>query len=134
MTLLFRQDLMQKVLQGQKVQTRRISDRRFTPGKTYAIRTGMVEQAKAHIKILRTWRQQLRDLTPEDVRKEGFTSFAEFRQAWISIYGSWSPDQYVTAIEFRLLAQNRNTIVKGIEERRKRWKKRSENTQKKRCG
>ncbi len=120
MTLLFKEDLMQKVLNGTKVQTRRTSTRRYTPGKTYAIRTGMVEEARAHVKVLRTWRQQLRDLTPEDVRKEGFTSFAEFRQAWITIYGQWSPDQYVTAIEFRLLAQNRNTIVKGIEERRER--------------
>ena len=105
MTLLFRQDLMRKVLQGQKTQTRRTSNRRYTIGKTYAIRIGMLERAQAQITVLRTWRQQLRDLTPEDVRKEGYTSFTEFRQAWINIYGSWSPDQYVTAIEFRLLKE-----------------------------
>ena len=93
---------MRKVLQGTKIQTRRTSTRRYTAGKTYAIRTGMVEEARAHVKVLRTWRQQLRDLTPEDVKKEGFTSFTEFRQAWISIYGTWNPDQYVTVIEFRL--------------------------------
>jgi hypothetical protein len=98
---------MQKVLQGQKTQTRRTSNRRYTAGKTYAIRVGMLQRAQAKITVLRTWRQQLRDLTPEDVKKEGFTSFTEFRQAWISIYGSWSPDQYVTAIEFRLLTSAR---------------------------
>jgi hypothetical protein len=46
-----------------------------------------------------------RDLTLENVRKEGFTGFTEFKQAWIDIYGSWNPDQIVTAYEFRLLTQ-----------------------------
>jgi hypothetical protein len=39
----------------------------------------MLEPAQARIVITRAWRQQLRNLTPEDVRKEGFTSFTEFR-------------------------------------------------------
>ena len=60
---------------------------------------------QARIIIIRAWRQQLRDLTPEDVHKEGFNNFTEFRQAWIQIYGTWNPDQIVTACEFRLLTQ-----------------------------
>ena len=98
---------MRKVLDGSKTQTRRISGYKLKVGRAYAVRSGMLEPAQARITITRAWRQQLRDLTPEDVRKEGFTSFTEFRQAWISIYGSWNPDQIVTAYEFRLLTSAR---------------------------
>jgi len=103
--LLFKRSLMLKVLDGSKTQTRRISRYRLKIGKAYAVRSKMLEPAQARIIIARAWRQQLRDLTPEDVRKEGFTNFMEFRQAWIEIYGSWNPDQIVTAYEFRLLTQ-----------------------------
>ena len=101
---IFKRKYIDLILQGKKTQTRRISRYRLKIGKAYAIRTGMLEPAQARIRIIRAWRQQLRDLTPEDVRKEGFNSFTEFRQAWIEIYGSWNPDQIVTAYEFRLLA------------------------------
>jgi len=105
--LLFKRLFMLKVLDGSKTQTRRISRYRLKIGEAYAINSGMLEPAQARIIIIRAWRQQLRDLTPEDVRKEGFTSFTEFRQAWIEIYGSWNPDQIVTAYEFRLLTSAR---------------------------
>jgi len=102
---IFKRKHLNLILQGKKTQTRRISRYRLKIGKAYAIRSKMLEPAQARIVITRAWRQQLRDLTPEDVRKEGFNSFTEFRQAWIQIYGTWNPDQIVTAYEFRLLTQ-----------------------------
>jgi hypothetical protein len=102
---IFKPKHLNLILQGKKTQTRRISRYRLKIGKAYAVRSKMLEPAQARIVITRAWRQQLRDLTPEDVRKEGFTSFTEFRQAWIDIYSSWNPDQIVTAYEFRLLTQ-----------------------------
>jgi hypothetical protein len=102
---IFKPKHLNLILQGTKTQTRRISRYRLKIGKAYAVRSKMLEPAQARIVIIRAWRQQLRDLTPEEVRKEGFNSFTEFRKAWTDIYGSWNPDQIVTAYEFRLLTQ-----------------------------
>jgi len=102
---IFKRKHLNLILQGTKTQTRRISRYRLKIGKAYAVRSKMLEPAQARIVITRAWRQQLRNLTPEDVRKEGFNSFTEFRQAWKEIYGTWNPDQIVTAYEFRLLTQ-----------------------------
>jgi len=102
---IFKPKHLNLILQGTKTQTRRISRYRLKIGKAYAVRSKMLEPAQARITITRAWKQQLRDLTPEDVHKEGFNSFKEFRQAWKEIYGSWNPDQIVTAYEFRLLTQ-----------------------------
>ena len=102
---IFKRKHLNLILQGKKTQTRRISRYRLKIGKAYAVRSKMLEPAQARIVITRAWRQQLRDLAPEDVHKEGFTSFTKFRQAWIEIYGTWNPDQIVTAYEFRLLTQ-----------------------------
>jgi len=102
---IFKPKHLNLILQGTKTQTRRTGRYRLKIGKVYAVRSKMLEPAQARIVITRAWRQQLRNLTPEDVRKEGFNSFTEFRQAWIDIYGSWNPDQIVAAYEFRLLTQ-----------------------------
>ena len=102
---IFKRKHLNLILQGTKTQTRRISRYRLKIGKAYAARSKMLEPAQARIRIIRAWRQQLRNLTPEDIRKEGFNSFTEFRQAWIEIYGTWNPDQIVAAYEFRLLTQ-----------------------------
>jgi hypothetical protein len=102
---IFKPKHLNLILQGTKTQTRRISRYRLKIGKAYAARSKMLEPAQARIVITRAWRQQLRDLTPEDVRKEGFNSLTEFKQAWIDIYGSWNPNQIVAAYEFRLLTQ-----------------------------
>ena len=102
---IFKRKHLNLILQGTKTQTRRISRYRLKIGKAYAVRSKMLEPAQARITITRAWRQQLRNLTPEDVHKEGFNNFTEFRQAWIEIYGTWNPDQIVTAYEFRLLTQ-----------------------------
>jgi len=102
---IFKRKHLNLILKGTKTQTRRISRYRLKIGKAYAVRSKMLEPAQARIVITRAWRQQLRNLTPEEVRKEGFNSFTEFREAWIDIYGNWNPDQIVAAYEFRLLTQ-----------------------------
>ena len=102
---IFKPKHLNLILQGKKTQTRRISRYRLKIGKAYAARSKMLEPEQARIVIIRAWRQQLRNLTPEDIRKEGFNNFTEFRQAWKEIYGTWNPDQIVTAYEFRLLTR-----------------------------
>ncbi len=90
-----------QVLQGTKVQTRRLSRREWQVGKTYAARAGRFSQATERIIVTRKFRQKLGSISQEDVRKEGFESLADFKAAWTLIYGRWDPEQIVTAYEFR---------------------------------
>jgi len=104
---LFKRHLLRKVLERQKTQTRRIHKHPLKVGSIYGIRTTRFEKSQGHIKITRRFQQRLGDITEEDARKEGFKDIEEFRQQWISIRGSWNPDQIVMAYEFRLVGATR---------------------------
>ena len=101
---IFKRRHLRKVLNGTKTQTRRIHRYTLSIGKTYAVRDRWFSKAQGHIIITRKFRQRLADISPEDVKKEGFSSFEEFKQEWENCYGpgSWNPDQIVIAYEFKL--------------------------------
>jgi hypothetical protein len=98
---LFKRDLLRKVLEGQKTQTRRTHKRTLKVGREYGIRSTRFEKSQCHIKITRCFQQKLGDVTDEEAKKEGFKDLEEFRQRWTKIYGSWDPNQVVMAYEFR---------------------------------
>lgn len=100
----FKRHLLRKVLEGHKTQTRRTHKRTLTVGRTYGIRSTRFEKSQGHITITRRFQQKLGDVTEEDAKKEGFKDLKEFKQEWIKIYGSWIPDQIVTAYEFHLVS------------------------------
>jgi len=101
---IFKRCHLRKVLDGTKTQTRRIHRYTLSIGKTYAVRDRWFSKAQGHIIITRKFRQRLADISPEDVKKEGFSSFEEFKQEWENCYGpgSWNPDQIVIAYEYKL--------------------------------
>jgi hypothetical protein len=100
---LFKRRLIQKVRSGEKTQTRRTHKRTWKLGKTYSIRASYFGKPEGHIKITKKFKQKLGEISPEDVKKEGFNSLEEFRRAWEEIYGkgSWNPEQIVTVYEFK---------------------------------
>lgn len=100
---LFKHDLLEKVMEGRKTQTRRIHKRMWKVGRTYGIRTAYYERSRASIAITGRFQQRLGDITKEEATKEGFRSLEEFKEEWIKIYGSWTPNQQVTAYEFHLV-------------------------------
>ena len=67
------------------------------------MRTSWFGKPEGYIRIIRKFRQRLGDISLEDVRKEGYGSLEEFKQAWIEINGSWDPDLVVIVYEFVLL-------------------------------
>jgi len=71
-------------------------------GKTYGIRASYFGKPEGHIKILKKFQQKLGDISPKDVKKEGFNTLEEFRRAWEEINGkgSWDPEQMVIVYEF----------------------------------
>lgn len=100
------------MLDGTKVQTRRTHKHTWKIGKTYSIRDKWFSKPQGHILITRKFKQRLSDITEEDAKKEGFTGIEEFKQAWTEIYGpgSWNPNLIVTAYEYKLKKQGRQSF------------------------
>jgi hypothetical protein len=100
---IFKRKHIAKILTGQKTQTRRTHKHTWQIGKVYGIRDTWYNKPQAHIKIIRKFKQKLGDISPEDIKKEGYKSLEEFRKAWEEINGGWDPNQTVTAYEFKLV-------------------------------
>lgn len=113
---LFKPDSIRKILEGTKVQTRRLHKRGWKVGKTYAIRTTWFEKGKVRILILRRFRERLGDISLEDVKKEGFETLTQFQAAWIRINHKWAPDAIVTAYEFRLFGSSYKRLSRQVTE------------------
>jgi len=93
------------VLSGHKTQTRRTHKYTWKIGKTYSVRDRWFSKPQGHIIVTRKFKQRLGDISPQDVKKEGYSTLKEFKRAWTEIYGpeSWNPDLLVIAYEFKLL-------------------------------
>lgn len=102
--VLFKRPLLFLILEGRKTQTRRIHRREWKAGRTYVLRTSWYGKPEGYIIITRKFRQRLGDISLEDVKREGFDSFQEFRRAWTEIHGSWDPEETVIVYEFRLVS------------------------------
>lgn len=103
---LFKRRHIHKIQQCQKTQTRRTHKRTWKLGKTYSIRASYFGKPEGHIKISKKFQQKLGEISPEDVKREGFNSLEEFRTAWKEINGSWNPEQTVTVYEFELVGDS----------------------------
>lgn len=108
---IFKRKYIPLILDGRKVQTRRVHKQEWQVGKTYAVRDTWFSKAQAYILITRKFRQRLGDISPEDVEKEGFSTLAEFKEEWTKINGSWEPERAVIAYEFKLLEGSRGLKI-----------------------
>ena len=100
---IFKRKYIPLVLDGRKVQTRRVHKQEWQVGKTYAVRDTWFSKPKGYIVVLRKFRQRLGDISLGDVEKEGFHTLEEFQKAWTEINGSWKPDLIVIVYEFKLV-------------------------------
>lgn len=98
--VLFKRRLLALVLDGTKVQTRRVHKQEWKVGKTYGVRDTWFSKPQGYIVILRKFRQRLAEISDLDVKKEGFSTLAEFKEEWRKINGSWNPELVVIAYEF----------------------------------
>jgi hypothetical protein len=95
----FKRFLIEKILVGEKTQTRRTTESRrgvrvYEVGDRVGILVGY-KQPVAYITIKNRRKQAIGDITEEDVRKEGFSNVREFKQAWLKLCGKWNPSQEV---------------------------------------
>jgi hypothetical protein len=121
------QHTWQKVLSGQKTQTRRLArdtDRLWTvevedrqpekvlwrgdrakwrTGRDYAVQPGRGKKAIGRIRLLDIRYQHLGHVKEVEARAEGYGSLNEFEEAWTRIHGYYDAEQPVWALEFRLI-------------------------------
>jgi hypothetical protein len=101
--MLFKPELLELVLQQRKTQTRRLSKQHLKAGRTYQLRANFKPGPPAgHITIKRRFEQRLGDVTEQDAHAEGFNNLADFQAFWRTLFGSFNPEQVVTAYEFEL--------------------------------
>ena len=63
----------------------------------------------AYIKVIKLYKQKLKDMTMDDVRKEGYDNLEDFKDIWIYINGNWNSEDEPTVIEFHTV--DKNTVV-----------------------
>lgn len=109
--MIFRPELAELVLRGEKTVTRRlVSDNprspwwrercALRPGQTVAVCPGRGKPAIGRVRIVRVTREPLGAITDAEAAKEGFASADEFRKAFTAINGGYAPDALVWRIEF----------------------------------
>ncbi|MEM4635735.1 MAG: ASCH domain-containing protein [Candidatus Nitrosocaldus sp.] len=105
--LLFNRCLVEPILAGRKVETRRVWKRCLVkPNRVYSASTDYSRDGIfAHLYIKYVKKQRLGEMSDEDAMLEGFSSLEEFKDVWIECYGidSWDPMLEVYVIGFRVV-------------------------------
>lgn len=107
--MLFRPDSIEKILKGDKTQTRRAWKKPMVKvGGIYPIQEKMFQKKVDCPGFLRVWyvgQERLGDIWnhPADALKEGFHSVREFFKVWAELYGSVHMDQEIWVIDFVLV-------------------------------
>ena len=109
----FKRPFISLILQGRKTQTRRTSSR-YQVGEILS-----VNSSEIWILITKKYRQRLGDITPEEIRREGFSSLKEFQDTWKRIYGRWNPDAQVWTYEFKVISPLYLQTVYTVSRRRR---------------
>jgi hypothetical protein len=79
-TMLFKKEHIEKILKGEKTQTRRTGKHQLKVDRRYRIQRSWYKWTDIEILITRRFKQKLGDITPEQAEKEGGYSVEEFRR------------------------------------------------------
>jgi len=118
--MLFKKLHVEKILRGEKTQTRRSARRRgagnYKVGRRYGVQASWMGRPTAFILITGKRLQRLDDITPEDARREGGYDLESYRAQWEKINGGrWDPDEVVWVYDFKLLLEPAGSPVGGME-------------------
>lgn len=117
--MLFRKELAEKIIAGQKTATRRLpkdnprspwwwKECRYKVGGRFPVMCNFNEPARAYAIVTRVALERLGDITREQAAEEGLPSFGNtlsvplFEQIWERINGEFDPEQWVWVVEFKL--------------------------------
>jgi len=103
--ILFKPYHAKLILEGKKTQTRRLWRKpRVKVGNIYKAKTNLYsKQHFALLKITGLRKEKLGEISPEDVKKEGYATLGDFIQAWKQIHGFWGPELEVYVIDFEVI-------------------------------
>jgi ParB family chromosome partitioning protein len=92
---------MEPILNGVKTQmvSRSAPDPKVKAGAT--VQASVYVPRFADLSILSIERKRLRYFDGDDVKKEGYTSLAEFKRAWKKKHGEWDDDEMVYIVHFQ---------------------------------
>lgn len=102
------QHTLNKVLSGEKWQTRRLAkpnSQPYTVGNLYAVQPARGKPAVARIRITGIRLERVTSITIEDAIAEGFESCEEFLNAWVEIHGKSALNKMVWVLEFVLVEE-----------------------------
>jgi len=114
--MIFRPDLAEKVMRGEKTVTRRVcsenprspwfKDRcKLVVGADYAVCPGRGKNAIGRVIVRRVWKERLYlAFTNKEARLEGFATGLELRRAFAAINGELAAHTFVWRIEFEVFA------------------------------
>jgi hypothetical protein len=113
---MFKKALLEKILAGEKTETRRSCKRKpgvqvYDVGQVVGIRGGYTKYS-AYIRITAKRREKLDDITEDGTKREGCTSVEDFKATWIRVAGKWTPGLLVWVYNFVLL-QSSDLSSKG---------------------
>ncbi len=104
--MIFRPDLVEKILAGEKTETRRWLDPnrecRYRAGRSYAVQPGRGRRAVGRIRIKEVYPSTLWHVDEDVARREGFGSREAFEKYWRGLHGWWNPGVWVWVIRFEL--------------------------------
>lgn len=103
--ILFKEYHAKLILEGKKTQTRRLWKKpRVKIGNIYKAKTNLYsKQHFALLKITGLRKEKLGEISPEDVKKEGYATLGDFIEAWTQIHGLWDPELEVYVIDFEVI-------------------------------
>ena len=101
MMLHFLPRYVKDILSGKKRATVRLGKKGVRPGMTIYLSVGGRPFAKAKVVAVRY--KKLKELTEEEVKKEGYRSVSELLRELRKIYPVISPEDEVTYIEWRIV-------------------------------
>jgi len=98
----------EKVLSGEKTQTRRIKRGPYKLGHVYAVQPGRGKKAVAHIRMKRIWMQDITSFTVprlsnEQLRAEGFKEYRDFVEVFKTANDLKHMPPFLWAFEFELV-------------------------------
>lgn len=105
--ILFKKYFINRILSGRKIQTRRYKTN-LKVGDIVNCKINYYAKPFCKIKILNTRQESLKDISKEDIKKEGFDSISDFLCCWTVINKAFNFADNVFVIDFELIKDESN--------------------------
>jgi ParB family chromosome partitioning protein len=110
----FRLAHVEPLLRGVKTQTARHLRpdelNKLKPGETF--HASIFEPHFADLRVKSLTMKRLRELSEEDIKREGYENLGKFKEYYEEIYGKWNPNELVDIVQFELVKSYSNVDKK----------------------